>query len=682
VPRILAALCAIELGVLFWQQPESLRFGGVLSVLAVLFIPWFWLSIAQCADWLSQPGRSKSLRWATAVSLGTGFVLYVASWGLLVRTGRYMNLDAVLFILNNPFETTWLYLSEAEHIAFVAAGIGGIIVTLVAGRLLSTPLKSNPNQSQLWRRMTPAVAFLVIGLFMDASEQRRSQRIDVAARTTHPVYTLACSLLDTMTLEEIEPCLHESELVAIQKSVSSSVTDQTASRPNVIFVAIESLRADAVYQRHQGREVMPHLNQLAQEGLRFTNAYAQSTHSDYSDVCIVSSLYPLRTRRHHYYRDDDPWPKTLAFDVFKERGYRTAIVSSQNESWGGMDRFLDVPALDVFYDAERSLTDMSYVPARDPGLAHEHSAGMFRTGCLYDEHTTDTAIRLMEECHKTGEPFFLSMNFQASHFPYHIPDHVPAPFQPCHLDDDVSFMSYPKEKTPMVRNAFFNAIHHCDAQIGRMVEALQRTGQLDNTIFVVLGENGEAFQENGRVGHAQHPFESMLKVACVVHAPGRVEPSESAYPMELIDVLPTVCSLAGRPAHPNFQGINVLAADRPTLDKRFLFFHVNCASANSDAVQWAGRWKYVLDHDTGASGLFDLQEDPWENQNIKGEHPALTQELHRTLTTWRARQLAFYHYSAYYSRYYPPRPPQPSHLQKQFPEAVPSTGRVATHTRP
>ena len=235
MPRILAALCAIELGVLFWQQPESLRFGGVLSVLAVLFIPWFWLSIAQCANWLSQPGRSKTLRWATAVSLGTGFVLYVASWGLLVRTGRYMNLDAVLFILNNPFETTWLYLSEAEHIAFVAAGIGGIIVTLVAGRLLSTPLKSNPNQSQLWRRMTPAVAFLVIGLFMDASEQRRSQRIDVAARTTHPVYTLACSLLDTMTLEEIEPCLHESELVAIQKSVSSSVTDQTASRPNVIF---------------------------------------------------------------------------------------------------------------------------------------------------------------------------------------------------------------------------------------------------------------------------------------------------------------------------------------------------------------------------------------------------------------------------------------------------------------
>ena len=676
---ILVALGAVELGVLLWQRPESLRFGGVLSVLTIFFIPWFWLSVAQGTSCVSQSGRSTGLRWGTALLLGFGFTFYTASWGLLIRAGRFMNVDAVLFIANNPFETTWLYLSEAEHIVFVVACLGGIIVALLAGWLLATPQIISEKQSGLWRRMTLAVALLIVGMFMDASQQRRSQRLAVAARTTHPIYTLAASLLDSATLEDIEPCLNETELVAIVDGELVPGSAGNAERPNIIFVAIESLRADAVYQNHQGREIMPHLNRLAAKGLRFRHVYAQSTHSDYSDVCIVSSLYPLRTRRHHYYRDDDPWPKTLAFDVFKKQGYRTAIVSSQNESWGGMDRFLDVPTLDVFYDAERSLTQMSYVPARDPGLAHEHSAGLFRTGCLYDEHTTDTAISLMKECHVAGEPFFLSMNFQASHFPYHIPDHVPAPFQPCHLDDDVSFMSYPKEKTPMVRNAFYNAIHHCDAQIGRMVDALKEMGELENTIFVVLGENGEAFHENGRVGHAQHPFESMLKVACIIHAPGRVEPSESDYPMELIDVLPTVCSLAGRECHPNFQGINVLAADRPPLDHRFLYFHVNCASANSDAVQWAGRWKYVLDHDTGASGLFDLQHDPWEEQNIKRDHPELTQELHRILTTWRARQLAFYHYSAYYSRYYPPCPPRPTHLSTQFPEAAPSAARMAAH---
>lgn len=75
----------------------------------------------------------------------------------------------------------------------------------------------------------------------------------------------------------------------------------------------------------------PHLNRLAKQGVQFTRAYTQSTHSDYADVCIVSSLYPLRKTRHHYYSASDPWPKTLIYDLLKPLGYVTAIFSSQNE---------------------------------------------------------------------------------------------------------------------------------------------------------------------------------------------------------------------------------------------------------------------------------------------------------------------------------------------------------------
>lgn len=86
---------------------------------------------------------------------------------------------------------------------------------------------------------------------------------------------------------------------------------------------------------------MPHLNKLCRSGRRFTRAYAQSSHSNYADPALFSSLYPLRTRYHHYYSRSDPWPKTLLYDVLKSLGYATALYSSQNEGWGNMDAFLE-----------------------------------------------------------------------------------------------------------------------------------------------------------------------------------------------------------------------------------------------------------------------------------------------------------------------------------------------------
>ena len=420
------------------------------------------------------------------------------------------------------------------------------------------------------------------------------------------------------------------------------------ARPSILFIAVEALRSDVVGLKHQGREVTPNLNRLAAAGVNWTRSYSQSTHSDYADVCIVSSLYPLRTREHHYYRRRDPWPKTLAFDVFKQAGYRTAIISSQNEAWGCMDQFLETPNLDLFYDAQRSGAE-TYISSKDRQFQYENEVGTFSAGCLYDPHTMDTAISWMDERFEANEPFFVSMNFQASHFPYELPEGAGQPFQPCELTSDISFLSYPKSKTHIVRNAYYNGLAHCDEQLGRLIESLEASGHLDDTILVVMGENGEAFHESGQVGHAREPVEPAIHVATVMHAPKYFDHKTVDYPIELVDLLPTVLGRLDWGAHPNFQGVDALSQSRPKLDERLLFFHANSPAAHSDAVQWAGRWKYMIDHRTKRGFLRDLETDPGETRDFQKDHPEIAAQLGRVLTEWRSRQLAYYHCLLYTS---------------------------------
>ena len=222
----------------------------------------------------------------------------------------------------------------------------------------------------------------------------------------------------------------------------------------------------------------------------------------------------------------------------------------------------------------------------------------------------------------------------------------------------MNFITYPIEKTPQVRNAFYNAIHECDRQLGRLAAALDELGLLDDTVLVVTGENGEAFHELGSVGHAREPIEPAIHVANVLHAPNLLKPGREDYPFEHVDLVPTLLQLAGLPASPNFQGIDVLSSDRPPLAERLLFFHVLSPLARADAVLLAGRWKYVQDYNTGLAALHDLASEAGESVDVSAANPAMASQLRGVLLTWRRRQLAYYHYPMYYQNYFPPRPPR------------------------
>jgi arylsulfatase len=504
--------------------------------------------------------------------------------------------------------------------------------------------------------------------------------MDWLGRRTNPAVTLAASVFDVILDSPIEPCLSEHDLV--QRSTRWQLPDSatTASQPNIIFVAIESLRYDAVDKIHQREAVMPQLRQISRDSLRFTRAYTQSTHSDYADVAVLSSLYPLRMRTHHYYRKDDPWPKTMIYDLLQAGGYRTAIISAQNEAWGGMSNFLKTPGLTYFYDA-RSSDQETHVPELDPGFANEVKTGALSVGKLDDRHVIDRAIAWMNE--DNDGPFFLSINLQSSHFPYVLPDTAPKPFVPCEINFDASFMYYPADKTEIVRNAYFNSLHYIDMQISRLMQAVKSLDGSRDSILVVYGENGEAFHEHGLVTHGKCPHEPTVHVPCFVYAPKHLQAGDCDYPMELIDVVPTVLGLMEWPSHPNFQGIDVLSANRPAIEERMLFIHTEIG-ARIDAVLLAGRWKLHHDRDTDEYLLFDLGNDPREHHNLLAENQETAELLKDVLSRWRNGQLAYYHFPHYFLRYFPPRSPvavDRSRLDRNVVQSRPVTTLDATLAR-
>lgn len=711
----------IEVSLAATMPGHAIWSGGWASMLVGLFLVLFWVTAgwtawfaariaypAADANLVEATSRRFSLlrggwplRGALLLAVAAAILLSAVSWGLFFQTNRFANWEAVRFTIAN-FGMLGQYLRAADAMQLVWLALIALALLVGVpcyGRWLRRSRWSMPASESvrrwrlgIWLMLVLAVSVTQGRVVADASLQRRVTRLDRFHNGVNPALTLAASAAEAWYAEPILPCLDVSELVPLEKTarggvmagVPGSGTTRLAQHaenaplanprrlPSVIIVAVEAMRHDIIHLRHQGREVTPNINRLAKAGLHLTRAYAQSTHSDYADVCLASSLYPLRSRHHHFYRREDPWPKMLLHDLLKPHGYATAIISSQNESWGGMDQFLQTAGLDWFYDPERS-NAQTIVSERDPGYMRELQAGALYAGKFADRHTVDMALDWIGR-HKPDRPFYLAMNFQSSHFPYILPDDCPQPFQPSQLDDDVKFSSYPKSKVPQVRNAYYNALAESDRQIGRLVERLESLGRLGDTILVVTGENGEAFHENGAIGHACNPVEPVVHVAAVLHAPALLAPRVEDYPFEHVDLAPTILGLLSgrrnqnhqavfrhaaklRP-HPNFQGIDILSADRPLAIERLLFFHVLSPIARADAVLCGGRWKYMVSQDRPAGVLFDLQTDPTESTNVAAKFPERTAELARVLAVWRQRQLAYYHFPQYYSRFYPPRPPR------------------------
>ena len=444
-------------------------------------------------------------------------------------------------------------------------------------------------------------------------------------------------------------------LLAILFAAVFGVCPAAERRPNVLFIAVDDMNNDLGCYGHPLIK-SPNIDRIAKRGVRFDRAYCQFPLCSPSRVSLMTGLRPSRTRvfdLQYDFRDALPDVATLS-QSFGQNGYYHARVGKifhyGNPGQIGASGLDDPKSWqEVFNPAGRDKTELepkiiNYTP-RNQGLGAAMAFLADESGA--DEDHTDgkvaaKAIELLER-HR-DRPFFLAVGFYKPHTPWIAPKkyfdlyplekillpplntnaarELPAPSL-------ASTRPWPHrglsvDQARECKRAYFATISFVDAQIGRVLDALERLKLWDNTIVVFWSDHGYHLGEHG-LWMKQSNFEESARVPLIIAAPNqKVRGRASSRTVELLDLYPTLTDLAGIAAPPNLDGVSL----RPLLDhpnakwKRPAFTQVQRGGVRGFpgySVR-TERWRYVL-WDDGAKGaqLYDHANDPQEQRNLAGQ---------------------------------------------------------------
>ncbi len=598
-------------------------------------------------------------------------LLYAASWFTFRSTGIFLATEGLVFFATNSVQ----FLQHVAHMepylvltAPLVVSAGALVLMWLVPKLLA-----QLRGWWMWMFIAGVSVLLCACVWFSVGGGMRVSGEDAGMPVLDPhvgvVYThgeLYADCRDGRTgpllylwadvrrrlWSEAEPLMASDDLPVTWRPIISmdeylrSVDRKRMHRWNVIFILVESLRPDQLQVCGGRREVMPALEALARQSRVFLNHYTQSSHSNYADVCPLSSHYPLRSERTHVYQENPTYPRVLIYDVLKQLGYRTAIISSQNENWGAMLNYMQTGYLDHVFHS-RTFTGPTYVPRGDAGF-EAFVKGQKRSGKIDDRFTIAEAIRWIDSV--KDEPFYIYMNLQSSHLPYETPADFPRRFGRDKLPFTIRFNKYPPEAAELVKDEYSNSLAYVDSQLQRLFEHLKERDLWERTVIVVSGDTGQAFFEHGFAAHANMLFNEVMQVPLVIWAPN-LRPGVDSRPAQHIDVPPSVFNLLGLPPHPSFQGISLFGPDpKPN---RSLYLVAQCPPAHQFAVV-RGDFKLIYDVRRRRRFLLNLKFDPGETRDFSRSNPDVLKELSVRLDTWRKLQLDYYRRINLHSRWYPP----------------------------
>ena len=439
------------------------------------------------------------------------------------------------------------------------------------------------------------------------------------------------------------------------------LTSFACAKPNVLFIAVDDMNNDLGTYGHPLVK-SPNIDRIAAMGTRFDRAYCQFPLCSPSRSSIMTGLRPDTTRvfdlRYHF-RQGMPDVVTLP-QMFSKAGYFAARVGKIYHYGNPGDigtSGLDDPASwqEFVNPAGRDKTTLepdiiNYTPKRGLGSAMSFLADKVGK----DEEHTDgkvatEAIRLMN-AHK-DKPFFLAVGFYKPHTPYVAPkkywDPYPmekitlpavAPdFQKTALEPALGstkpwpYFGVTPDQARECKQAYYAAISFVDAQIGRVLDELDRLKLRDNTIIVFWSDHGYHLGEHG-LWMKQSCYEEASRVPMIIAAPGQKTAGKgSARTVELLDVYPTLADLAGLTPPKGLEGASL----RPLLDDpaapwtRAAFTQVQRGGFPGHSVR-TERWRYT-EWGGGAKGaeLYDHEADPQELHNLATDpkHAATVAEM-------------------------------------------------------
>lgn len=351
---------------------------------------------------------------------------------------------------------------------------------------------------------------------------------------------------------------------------------------NVLFLTIDTLRADHVGAYGYARPTTPTLDAIAKGGALFLNAWAHAPSTRYSMPALMTGRYPSQVLwdKSVWWPALRPENHTLA-EIFQERGFRTGAILNYHY----FDR---VRRFDQGFD-EYDNTNAHLHQGRDPASTRGSSS----------REQADLAIRFIER--HASERFFLWVHFYDPHFEYER-----------HADTQ----SFGTDQLDL----YDGEIRYTDAQLGRILERLRELGLYDKTVLVVTGDHGEGFGEHGIDFHGYHIYAAQTKVPLVVRVPG-LPAQRITTPTGHVDLVPTLANLISAPGEPTMAGRSLLPeiTGQVGSSEREVFQEVLYEGPTERRAVVTTRWHLIYNRVPDNSfELYALDEDPGEERDLWG----------------------------------------------------------------
>lgn len=461
-------------------------------------------------------------------------------------------------------------------------------------------------------------------------------------------------------------------LIALGLASCHPAQKSNVEKPNILFIVVDDLRPELGCYGHQQIK-SPNIDRLASGGITFVNAYCNVPVCGASRASLLTGIRPSPGR----FVDFDTWaekdvPGAVSLpQQFRKNGYHTI---SNGKVFHQMNDIRESWSEDPWNPAELAGNYLNYLTDSNLGLL---KAGNKRglpyestdvdDNAYFDGQIASKTIEDLRRLKQEGKPFFMAAGFLKPHLPFNAPKkywdlypeetiHLPNNYSRPENAPDVAIHNFGElrsysgipangsvsdEMAHQLIRGYYACISYSDAQIGRVLRALEELDLAKNTIVVLWGDNGWQLGEHSLwCKHAN--FKTSLNTPLIMSIPGFRGNQKMKALVEFVDVFPSLCELAGLEKPSQLQGRSFVPLmenpETPWKEAVYSRFIEGESVKTSRYLytEWINKKSEVYD-----SMLYDHQADPSENKNIAGDtaiqdtikklHDQLHQQMKKSL---------------------------------------------------
>ena len=418
-----------------------------------------------------------------------------------------------------------------------------------------------------------------------------------------------------------------------------------ATPPNIIILFTDDQRFNTIRALGNAAVYTPNLDRLAAMGVSYTRAHIPGGNS--GAVCAPSRAMLLSGRSFYQLPKSFTTPWSVAEDrghsdfitfpeLFRDAGYETFFTGKWHNAPPKLAAGFSTGE-HIYMGGMHFLKDGGH---ERPWVQKYDSTGFFpakdkvQMDTFSSELYTNAALRFLQKSHE--QPFLMMVSYTSPHDPRQAPSNfqalyptdsiqLPPNFMREHPFDigstherDENLLPQPREPEAVKGEiaGYYAMISEVDAQIGRILDELESSGKLENSILVFAGDNGLGVGQHSLLGK-QNLYEHSVRVPLIIAGPKIPKGKRSNALAMLLDLFPTLCDLSGQPTPQSILGKSLVpsfsALDQNLREHIFLSF-----THKYRGIRTADNWKYIHYFVNGAihEQLFNLNDDPWEINNL------------------------------------------------------------------